>query len=187
MIFCIDPGHSGPEEPGACAFGQTEAALNLAIVQALAAILEDEGHAVLLTRDGDIEDDGLAFRAELANDEEADAFLSIHCNAAAYEAAKGFEVWCYPGSAAGNDLAQAIDDALSEAVYTTDRGVKSANFAVLRLTDMPAVLVECGFITNADDAAVLTDENGQQAIARAIADGLLTWADSDNLASVEEC
>ena len=186
MIICIDPGHSGPVEPGACAFGQTEATLALAISQLLATILKDEGHTVVLTREGDIEDDGLAFRADLANEQNADAFISVHCNAAAYEAAKGVEVWCYPGSSAGNALAQAIDDTLEDSSYTTGRGVKSANFAVLRLTDMPAVLVECGFITNPDDLVILTNEDGQRVIARAIADGLLNWADCANLTGVDD-
>ena len=186
MIICIDPGHSGPAEPGACAFGQTEAALALAIAQKLAGILSGEGHSVLLTREGDIEDDGLAFRADLANEQSADAFVSIHCNAAAYEAAKGVEVWCFPGSSAGNSLAQSLYNRLEAANYTLGRGVKSANFAVLRLTDMPAVLVECAFITSSADIAVLMDEDGQNRIARAVADGLLNWADIAGIACVDD-
>ena len=64
--------------------------------------------------------------------------------------------------------------------------VERANFAVLRLTDMPAVLVECAFITSSADIAVLMDEDGQNRIARAVADGLLNWADIAGIACVED-
>ena len=75
---------------------------------------------------------------------------------------------------------------LEAADYTLGRGVKSANFAVLRLTDMPAVLVECAFITSSGDIAVLMDEDGQNRIARAVADGLLNWADIAGIACVDD-
>jgi len=176
MRICLDPGHSGPYEPGACAGGVSEADINLAMARLLGQELTAAGHAVILTRSGPIASDGLKFRAELANQWEADVFLSLHCNAAATVAAKGVETFCFPGSQMGRQLAGHIQQALSEAGYTLDRGVKEANFAVLRLTAMPAVLVECGFLTNEQDRAVLADPAGQQRIAAAVAAGLSAFA-----------
>ncbi|MCE5285176.1 MAG: N-acetylmuramoyl-L-alanine amidase [Pelosinus sp.] len=174
MKICIDPGHSGPVEPGACAGGFTEAAINLAIGLVLGELLRGKGHEVILTRSGDIEDDGLAFRADIANEAGADIFISVHCNAAERLEARGVETYHYPGSAEGLCLAQAIQAALCQGGYTLDRGVKEADFAVLRLTDMPAVLIECGFITSEADREVLISEAGQRLIAEAIVSSIGT-------------
>ncbi len=174
MKICIDPGHSGTIEPGACAAGFTEAALNLAIALNVGDKLQANGHEVTYTRTTDIEDDGLAFRADIANQAGTDLFISIHCNAAANPAAFGVETYHYTGSVAGKKFADAIQQTLTADGYTVDRGVKEANFAVLRLTDMPAVLVECGFITSAVDRAILIDPNGQERIAVAIVSAIKT-------------
>ena len=114
MKICIDPGHSGPCEPGACAGGVTEAAIVLQVAQMLRKILEKEGHKVLLTREDDVEDDGLEWRVELAWKFKADIFISIHCNAAKESAPHGTEVFYYPGSERGRKLARCIQTALVE-------------------------------------------------------------------------
>lgn len=166
MRICIDPG--------ACAVGFTEAALTLSIALRLGALLATKGHDVIYTRAGDIDSDGLSFRADNANEVKADAFLSIHCNASKNSDAYGVESYHYPGSPDGQRLAESIQSALAAAACTRDRGVKTADFAVLRLTDMPAVLIECGFITSAADRAVLTTPAGQERIASAIVSGIET-------------
>lgn len=177
MRICIDPGHSGPFEPGACAAGFTEAALTVAIAFTLGSQLAARGHDVSYTRAGDIDSNGLSFRADMANAVKADVFVSLHCNAAESEDAYGVETFHYPGSADGQRLAESIQSALAAAAYTRERGVKSADFAVLRLTDMPAVLIECGFITSAADRAVLTTPVGQERMAAAIVSGIETYFD----------
>lgn len=176
MKVCIDPGHSGPIEPGACAASYTEADLNLAIALCLGNMLETKGNEVIYTRVGDIDNDGLAFRANLANDADADIFVSIHCNAAGRVEALGVETYHYPGSDEGRHLALCIQKELSLAEYTVNRGVKEANFAVLRLTNMPAVLIECGFITSDADREVLISEEGKRIIAEAIVSGIETYS-----------
>ncbi|MCX7781899.1 MAG: N-acetylmuramoyl-L-alanine amidase [Negativicutes bacterium] len=169
MRICLDPGHSGPVEPGACAAGFTEAALNLAIAFQAGGQLAAKGYDVIYTRSGDIDTDGLEFRAVIANEIKADLFISIHCNAAASAEAYGVETYHYPNSAEGRRLAGCIQRELAALNYTRDRGVKeNGNLAVLRLTDMPAALVECGFITSEHDRAVLVTDEGQQRIAQAI-------------------
>ena len=165
----LDPGHSGPCEPGACAGDVTEAAVVLAIARLAAVRLRERGHTVHLTRDADIEDDGLRWRAELANDWGADLFLSLHANSFADPAAHGTEVWYFPGSRRGIRLARRIQRAIVRRLHTADRGVKSAAFTVLAATNCPAVLVETAFLSNAADRALLTASPRQADFAAAIA------------------
>jgi len=172
MKIVIDPGHSGPVEPGACAAGVRECDVVLAIAKLLANQLYELGYEVLMTRTGDIATDELALRAELANTNEADAFISIHANSAANLAAHGTEVYHYPGSARGKWLAACLQARLVAELSTADRGVKEANFQVLRETDCPAVLVEVAFISNEADRLLLTGYAGQLAAAVAIAAGI---------------
>jgi N-acetylmuramoyl-L-alanine amidase len=172
MKICLDPGHSGPVEPGACNAGLTEASLNLTISQKLGNLLINKNYDVIYTREGDIEDTSLSFRANIANKANADLFISVHCNAAENEAAHGIETYCRTGAAAGRKLAEKVQENLAALEYTLDRGVKEANFAVLRLTDMPSILIECGFITSEYDREYLTSVACQDNIALAIVMGI---------------
>ncbi|SFM00995.1 MULTISPECIES: N-acetylmuramoyl-L-alanine amidase [Sporomusaceae] len=176
MKIVIDPGHSGPVEPGACAVGIRECDVVLAIAKLLAEQLADAGHEIILTRTGDIATDDLGFRAELANVNGADVFISIHANSAASPAAHGTEVYHYPGSEWGRRLAVCLQARLVAELNTADRGVKEANFQVLRETDCPAVLAEVAFISNEADRSLLTSYAGQLAAAVAMAGGLADYA-----------
>lgn len=169
MKICIDPGHSGPVEPGACAGTVTEAAVNLAVSRFLRAELAMRGYEVRVTRYGNIESDGLAFRADISNEWEADLFISLHCNSAPRVEADGTETYYFPGSNEGRRLALCIQHCLTDALLTADRGVKEGNFQVLRETDCPAVLVECGFLSNPYDCEMLADPLEQWRIGAAIA------------------
>lgn len=175
MLICIDPGHSGRFEPGACAAGLTEANLNLCIGLKAGELLTGRGHDVIYTRQDDIQDDGLAFRAAIANEAGADIFVSIHCNAATSVAA-GIETFYHPESPDGKRLASLIQGELVKARYTLNRGIKpGGELAVLHLTNMPAVLIECGFITSTLDRKTLATPKGQALIAAAIVLGIETF------------
>lgn len=176
MKICLDPGHSGPFEPGACSGGCTEAELTLRIARFTKEELELRGHEVRLTREGSIENSELAWRAELSNSWSADLFLSIHCNSAERVDAEGTETYHYPRSTHGTWLACCIQFRLTDALLTEDRGVKIANFQVLRETDCPAVLIECGFISNPIDRAMLADPLEQWRIGAAIAEGVADYS-----------
>ena len=169
MKILIDPGHSGPREPGACAGDVSEATVVLAIARLAAARLRERGHTVRLSRDGDIDDDGLTWRAERANEWGADLFLSIHANSAADPAAHGTEVWHYPGSRPGRRLAHRIQRSIVRRLGTADRGVKPATFTVLAATACPAVLIETAFLSNSADRTLLTTPARQADFAVAIA------------------
>lgn len=113
-----------------------------------------------------------------ANDWEADVFVSIHCNAANTQA-RGTEVECYNADSDNNGakLAQCIQSQIVDALGTVDRGIKSRpGLLVLRMTDMPAVLVEMAFIDNDEDALLLTRRADD--FARAIARGVTDYENS---------
>ncbi|HOV80324.1 MAG TPA: N-acetylmuramoyl-L-alanine amidase [Bacillota bacterium] len=167
----IDPGHGG-RDPGAVTNGLQEKDLTLDIARRTRDILNAYQAEVRLTRDDDIDLD-LSPRADMANSLNADYFCSIHVNAGG---GTGFESYVY--TLAG-DKSQAlrgiVHDQLSEfyrSVGFPDRGKKKANFAVLRQTNMPAVLLENLFIDRKEDAAKLAEPSFRQGIAEAIAAGL---------------
>lgn len=172
MKIVLDPGHSGPAEPGACAAGVTEAALVLEIARRTQRLLQQAGYEVRLTRSGDIDNDDLTWRAQLANQWGADLFLSIHTNSFSGPTAHGTEVWHYPDSPGGIRLARSVQGAITRSLHTADRGIKPALFTVLATTDCPAVLVETAFLSNAVDRVLLTTPQFQELFAAAIASGV---------------
>jgi len=174
MRLCIDPGHGGSDAGAQTKQPTTlrEKDVNLAIALQLEREAQRQGWDSLTTR---LQDRtlSLASRATFANRFKADLFVSIHCNAAASPEVEGIEVYHFPGSPQGRWLAlHVIDKLLARFPDHHSRGVKEANFAVLRRTKMPAVLVECEFLTSPKQAVFLKDAKNQAAIAEAIADGI---------------
>jgi len=156
MRIIIDPGHGGAD-PGAMGNGLKEKELNLAIAEELKKLLSQPQSQVLrsefqitLTRDSDTFL-SLKNRVEIANQFKEGIFLSIHCNSALDTRAQGIEVFHYPSSKEGENLAEKIYLALCQ-LGRVERGVKGANFYVLKYTLLPSALVECGFISNLQEA-----------------------------------
>ena len=146
--ICIDAGHGG--EPGAVYKGRKESDDDLALGKAVAVELRRHGVIVDETRTEDTTV-SLVERSNFENRQSYDYFISFHRNAFKPEQAKGVETYTYlnPGAKA-KGLAEKIQTALV-GVGFTNRGVKAANFHVLRETKAPAVLVEVGFIDNTGD------------------------------------
>ena len=166
----LDAGHGG-KDPGALGNGLREKDINLSVALKIGNILKNHGVNVGYSRTTDVFVE-LQDRATMANNFGADVFVSIHCNAFHDSSAQGVETYSYPGSMSGRNLAKAIQDSIiASGVYTVNRGIKTANFAVLRLTNMPAALVELAFITNPQDADIL--RNRQDDLALAVARGIL--------------
>ena len=184
MKIVIDPGHGG-KDSGAVnpKVGVQEKDLNLQIAIALQGWLAGAGHEVVMTRDDDRFLD-LVLRASLSNYANADAFISIHCNAAGNPSAKGFEIWTSPGQTKADSLATFIAQAMQanfpKLVTRFDWNDgdldREGNLAVLRLTKCPAVLVEAGFISNDDEAEWLQQIGTIQNVAQAISLGVSIWA-----------
>jgi N-acetylmuramoyl-L-alanine amidase len=171
MRICIDPGHGG-SDPGAIGLVPRrleEKEFTLGTSLLLREELQNLDHEVIMTRQQD-QTRSLAARAAFANRFNADLFVSIHANAAANPVPEGIEVFHFAGSDAGSELASRVQDSLiAEFPDHRNRGVKEANFAVLRLTNMPAILVECEFLTNPDQLRFLSDPANRRRIAAAIA------------------
>ena len=169
----IDPGHGG-KDPGATGGGVQEKAVVLNVAKKIGAFLEAKGCTVMLTRETDVFVE-LSDRARMANAAQADLYVSVHCNSVRDNArATGMEVYHYTrASEASKRAARVIYDRLLPASGLKGRGVKANNYAVLRETAMPAVLVELGFISNPSDRAKLTNFAWQDDVAQAIADGIV--------------
>ncbi|WP_153731875.1 N-acetylmuramoyl-L-alanine amidase family protein [Sporosarcina obsidiansis] len=117
-------------------------------------------------------------RTAIANRLRADAYVSIHANAHGngWSKAQGIETYIYPqASKSASVLANYVQKALITACQRTDRGVKKADFAVLRDTHMPAILAECGFMSHRTEATLLQSKAYQLQCARALTFGILCW------------
>jgi len=174
MKICIDAGHGG-DDPGALGttpFRFEEKVFTLALATRLEEELESRGHWVVMTRRQD-RTLSLAARAAFANRMGADLLLSLHANGAPEPEVEGIEVFHFPGSAAGQRLGGQVLGALVASFPDhLNRGLRSATFAVLRDTTMPALLVECEFLTNPKQLRFLSNAENWDRLAQAIAAGL---------------
>lgn len=175
MKIFIDPGHGG-EDPGAVntEYNISEATINLDVAKKLDVILKNRGYETKLSRDGNYYV-SLSKRAEMANNWYANYFVSIHCNSAADSSANGTETLYYLTSKKGEALANEVQVQLILQNGLRDRGIKPRNLAVLRLTNMPAILVELAFISNNNEAYLLSQSSFQDKCALGIADGLTQY------------
>ncbi len=216
LVVMLDPGHGG-KEPGAISkSGYREKQFALAVAKKVESALTNiPGITVVLTRTGD-DTMKLNDRATLANQVEADLFISIHANGFTNRHWSGIETFFHSLEASGEEarrvaskentpdvaaadtgddevsfilqdmqhnerlksssrLAQVVQERLVGALKLTNRGVMQADFAVLRQTRMPAVLVEIGFITNPQEAQLLRDPNIQERAAAALRDAVLAY------------
>lgn len=119
--------------------------------------------------------DDLQARCDLANAAGADLFVSIHNNAASSSSARGTEVFSSDDDSLAHSLAACVDRALVAQTGLKNRGAKRENFYVLRWTNMPAVLIEGGFITNRYDARLLASASFRRKVGRGIATGIEKW------------
>ena len=169
----IDPGHGGEEYGAIGCLGDKEKDINLAIAQRLEQLLTESGAKVFMTRSEDCEV-CLADRPALANLNKSDIFISIHNNAlpdsAADSGRSGTSVYYfYPQS---KELAKTIQKTMVEDLGLKDDGVHGESFAVIRNTQMPAVLIEVGYMIVPDDNAKLITSEFQQKAAESIKKGL---------------
>lgn len=179
MRIAIDAGH-GPETPGKRSPDGSlrEYQFNSVVAWYVAdTLLRDyEKVEILMTHD-DSRDVPLKERTDKANAWKADLFVSIHANAAGdggWNNAQGIETYVYtsrPPDAVA--LANAVQRHLIRATGRPDRGVKSANFHVLRETKMTAILVECGFMTNREECELLKSDAYRRKCAEAIVAGIV--------------
>lgn len=175
MKVFINPGHApnGNPDPGACGCGLRESDVVAMVGRLVEGYLTAAGCEVK-----SLQSDSLSEISDTANEWGADCFVSIHCNSASVDTARGVETYSFHGSPGGWGLNKCIQRQIVGALEDIDegfpnRGCRTANFHVIRETDMPAVLVELAFINNSEDAALL--KNNTDDFARAIARGVTDW------------
>lgn len=154
----VDPGHGGTDSGAVGPTGLKEKDVNLRVATVLRnSLVEYGGATVLMSRTGD-QTRSLTQRTNQANAWGAHRFISVHHNAASSSSANGTETYSHPnGSAASHDLRNKVHAQLLAWGGLANRGVKTANFHVLRESTMPAILTEASFITNPYEEARLRD------------------------------
>lgn len=181
VTVCLDPGHGGRDRANRGPTGHVEADGVLDIALAAGQVLRSHGLEVVYTRTDDrdlaegksySQQEDLAARAGLANAAGADLYVSIHTNAGG---GHGTETYHYPDSVRGRALAAAIQAAVVAELGRADRGVKTKNFAVLRLTTMPAALVEIAFHDHAGEELLLLLPEFRALAGYAVATGILEY------------
>ncbi|MDL2281363.1 N-acetylmuramoyl-L-alanine amidase [Selenomonadales bacterium OttesenSCG-928-I06] len=174
MKIFINPGHApnGDPDPGAVnsITGLRESDVVKIVGDKVSQYLQAVGLEVY-----SLQSDSLAEVCDTSNNWPADLFISIHCNAYIYDTAEGTETYCYSLSNEDYSLAKNIQDQITSSLHTSNRGIKEANFYVLRHTACPAVLVELAFISNTDDEKILSSAKYQDKFARAIAHGVTSY------------
>ncbi|MGE5212429.1 MAG: N-acetylmuramoyl-L-alanine amidase family protein [Nitrospirota bacterium] len=191
----LDPGHGGHDKGQVSRYG-AEKDFALDVARKLRPILQAKGFRVIMTREGDYFVP-LEVRAKIANSARNSIFVSIHFNATNDDPnATGFEIFSFtprgaPSTSDGNvtersfnmqpgSSVDAQSMALSACIYHSvlgqlreyDRGIKRARFAVLRLTKVPAVLIECGFLTEGGESKLISNRNWRAKLAGAIGIGI---------------
>jgi N-acetylmuramoyl-L-alanine amidase len=174
----IDAGHGGADRG---ARGQIpyceEKKICLQTARLIKKYLEQLGYRSVMTRNTDVFIP-LSQRVEIANQANSNIFVSVHFNSSRNSTAQGIEVFfCDTKSeklraSSSKKLADAILSRLVRRTSAQSRGVKKGNFYVIRETQMPAVLVEGGFLTNPQERSLLKTREYQEKIARGIADGI---------------
>ena len=180
-VIMLDAGHGGTD-PGALGKlnGKTvnEKDLTLSITYKVKAILDSNGYKTAMTRTGDTLP-SLSERPQMANDKDCALFASIHINSAEDESASGTEVY-YSEENNGDEFgltsqefATNVLDGMLKYMKSNDRGIRMANWAVIRRSNMPAVLIEVGFISNEKELKLMCSDDYQNKVARGIAEGII--------------
>ena len=169
ITVVIDAGHGGYDRGGIPGQRVSEKDMTLDVARRLKSVLAASGYRVVMTRDSDVFVP-LGTRCAIANSQRNAIFVSVHFNSATRRGASGIETYFY--SRDSLSLASAIHHYVAGGAPSDNRGVRRRGYYVLRRTNMPAVLVECGFLTNPSEAAYAQNASYRQKLAEAIAAGV---------------
>ena len=176
LTICIDPGHGDWDDGATGMDGALEKNINLNVSLKLGELLQNAGFNVVYTRNSDDlslsdkEMDNLCQRVNISKENNADLFISIHCNTTDESSSyNGIETWYNPKESNNEVFASIVQTELSNLNYTQDRGIKSdSELVVLAKNDTTSVLVELGFLSNPSDEKFLNSSSGQTQCAKAL-------------------
>lgn len=187
LTVVVDAGHGGIDSGKVGVNGALEKEVNLAIAKKLAARLEENGITAALTRETDTglydeseankKQQDMKRRCAAIDDLEPFLAVSIHQNSYTSSAVKGPQVFFYESSAQGQELAAALQEALNEMLeIERPREIKANDsYYLLRKTKSPTVIVECGFLSNPEEAEKLVTDAYQEKVAEAVCSGILNY------------
>jgi len=186
LTIVVDPGHGGPDPGAKGVSGKYEKNNTLPVGIDLAGLLRSAGAQVILTRSTDVspaegtysERADLEARTKIANDSKADLFISLHNDSFSNPDTSGTTTYYSsqnPVATQSKALATSIQSELVQLIGLPSRGVKDAAFYVIKNTEMPAVLVELGFLSNPTEEALLTSSEFQKKAAQGIYRGILSF------------
>ncbi len=170
----LDAGHGGTDY-GAIREGINEKDITLDLTERVGSILKSKGYKPAYTRTDDTYL-GLQERCDYTDAENPEIFVSIHVNSAVATEPYGIETHYYHEES--KELAEVIQKHLMKEINTKDRGVLKSKFYVINHTEVPAVLVEIGFLSNPDERAKILTDKRKQATAKAIANGIIEYLKS---------
>ena len=180
-VIAVDAGHGGAD-PGAIGVtGVTEKEINLILAQKLESLLTEKGATVVMTRTEDStfsenKKEDLDKRAALVEEKEAELFLSIQCNAVPNHDLRGAQTFYYPDSKQGKLLAETIQARFVKTLKNTDREAITLSSAyIMSKLEIPAIMVEVGFLSHPEEEALLRDDAYQEKITAAIYGGILDY------------
>ena len=179
----VDAGHGG-SDPGKVGINEVkERDVNLSIALKVKARLEKEGIRVLMTREEDKRTDekgqeyskaeDMKSRVNMINETKPEMVVSIHQNSYQSEEIRGAQVFYYVNSEKAKEIAQIMQEELRALDPMNDRQIKANDtYYMLKRTEVPTVIVECGFLTNWEEANKLIDDEYQNKVADAIVSGI---------------
>ena len=185
VVVVVDAGHGG-FDGGAVGTesGAVEAELNLKVAKLLADELTKFGYYVIMTRStdealADSKDADMKRRAEIFKMPEVDLVVSVHMNKFRDRSVSGPMVFYMKGSQEGEALASSVMSSLCSVLGRSQRYANPEDLFVLRVPEAPSVLVECGFLSNADDERLLANPEHQKKLAAGIAAGIREYLEGD--------
>lgn len=182
----IDAGHGGKDGGAVGAVsGVTESFLNLEYAQELEKICKEFGFKVVMTRSdmnglysetaSNKKKSEMAKRKEIIEKSNADLVVSIHMNSFPSSSARGSQVFYGEGNEAGQFLAENVSTILNKNFDYAKKTAKVGDYYVLNCTDKPAILVECGFLSNSEEEALLQDEDYKERFCYNLLCGILNY------------
>lgn len=183
----LDAGHGGIDPGKIGVNGEVEKELNLEIAFRVKEGLEDQGIQVVLTRDSDaglydetetnkkVQD--LQRRCELISKTEPQCAVSIHQNSYTSPDVSGAQVFYYTDSVKGKQLAESLQKSLIEGVDPQNQRQAKGNksYYLLKKTDVPLAIIECGFLSNPKEAGLLVQDTYQEKLTDAICEGIVRY------------
>ena len=180
-LVVIDSGHGGTDPGKVGVNGVNEADVNLKIAQKLKKILEAQGVTVIMTREDEgslagSKSEDMQKRVSIINEKKPALAVSVHQNSYSSEEVHGAQVFYYTNSAEGGKAARIMQEALLDVDGDNKRKEKANDtYYMLKRTDVPVIIVECGFLSNRAEADLLVTEEYQDRLAEAIAKGILEY------------